>query len=230
MKKVFFLLNDFSEYNFYDLVKKYLVGISVTIGESLPPHSEDYDLIILWRYRKIIPHTKEMHNIIIFHSTDLPEGRGWAPIYYTLANDLPYYVISGILAGEGADTGDVIVKAKFKIKDDYTAEIIRKWDDEISILLVKKILTRFVGRPIRGVKQVGEPTYYPRRKPEDNEVALEAPLGKILTHLRACEKRHPAFFYYNQTKYRIHIEPVIKPEFPSDLKVTFFDDSQWTNL
>jgi methionyl-tRNA formyltransferase len=226
MKKVFFLLNDLFEYNFSNLLKKYFTGISVTIGESLPKYTDDYELIILWSFRKIISNTTGKNNIVIFHSSDLPKGRGWAPIYYSLAKEMPYYVISGILAGEGVDTGDIIVKAKFRIKDNYIAEKIREWDAEISIMLAKEILERFDGRQIRGVKQIGEASYNPRRKPENNEISLETPLGAILPHLRGCEREHPAFFYYNQTKYFIHLEPEMKTEFPTDLEVTFFDTSQ----
>lgn len=226
MKKVFFLVNSLNEFNCYDLIKKYLDGVHVTIGESLPQCTEEYNLIVLWSYRKIIPNISGKKNIVVFHSTDLPEGRGWAPIYHTLLKGLEFFVISGILAAEDVDTGDLIVKARFKIKDNYTAEIIRQWDNEISILLVNEILTRFEGLEISGIKQTGEGSRYPRRKPEDNEIKLDSLVGDIIGHLRGCEKRHPAFFYYNQTKYFIHIEPENKPEFPNDLEVIFFDSPQ----
>ncbi len=226
MKKIFFLVNSLSEFNFNDLIAKYLSSICVNIGESPPQHTDEYDLVVLWSYRKILPSTSNKKNIIIFHSADLPKGRGWAPIYYTLSRDLEYFVISGILAGEGVDMGDIIVKARFKIKDNYTAEIIRQWDREISIMLIKDILTRFEGREIKGIKQVGEGSYYQRRKPEDNEITLNSRLGDIINHLRGCEKEHPAFFYYNQTKYFIYIEPENKPEFPDNLEIKFFDISQ----
>jgi len=41
--------------------------------------------------------------------------------------------------------------------------------------------------------------------------------------LRACEKAHPAFFFFNQTKYFISITPEKNPSFPPDLEITFFD-------
>lgn len=226
MKKVFFLVNNLNEFNFNELTKKYLEGIQVTVGESLPQCAEEYTLIILWSYRKIIPGVSGNNNIVVFHSTDLPEGRGWAPIYYTISKGLEFFVISGILAGEEVDRGDIIVKARFKIKDNYTAEIIRQWDNEISFMLVKEILTRFDGREIRGIKQTGEGSNYQRRRPEDNEISIDSQLLDVIGHLRGCEKRHPAFFYYKQTKYFIHIEPENNPGFPDDLEVTFFDSPQ----
>lgn len=223
MKRIFFLVNSLDEFNFNDLIKKYLDGVYVTVGESLPQNTQDYNLIIIWNYRKIIPNISDKKNIIIFHSSDLPDGRGWAPIYYTLAKGLNYFVISGILPSEKVDTGDIVVKAKFRIRDNYTAEVIRQWDSEISIMLIKEILKRFEGREIKGIKQIGEGSYNPRRSPTDNEIPIESRICDIIGHLRGCEKRHPAFFYYNQTKYIIHIEPENKPEFPEDLEVIFYD-------
>lgn len=223
MNKVFFLVNSHDEHDFGYLIKKYLKCVSVVVGESMPRHAEAYNLIVLWSYRKIIPNISNMKNIIIFHSTDLPEGRGWAPIYYTLSKMREYFVISGVLPGKKADTGDVVVKARFKIKDNYNAKILRQWDHEISFMLVRNILKRFRGGDLRGMKQEGAGSYYQRRNPKDNEIPVGARFRDIIGHLRACEKRHPAFFYYNQSKYFIYIEPVEKPKFPADLEITFFD-------
>jgi methionyl-tRNA formyltransferase len=222
MKKIFFLVNSLTEFTFGDLVKKYFAGIHISVGESPPLHTEEYDLVVLWSYRKIMPDVAGKRNIILFHSTDLPEGRGWAPIYYALSRGSEFFVVSGILAAEEVDKGDVIVKARFRIKDNYTAEVIRQWDNEISIMLTKDILMRFEGGEIRGIRQVGDGSYYPRRNPEDNEIPLDARLCDIIGHLRGCEKSHPAFFYYRQTKYLINVEPERKPEFPDDLEITFF--------
>lgn len=229
MKKTFFLLNNISDFDFADLIKQYLADVNVTVGEILPQYTEEYDLIVLWNYRKIIKSIGRKRNIIIFHSSDLPKGRGWAPIYNALSSGHKFYVISGILPGETADTGNLVVKAKFTIKDNYTAELIRAWDNKISIMLTKEILLRFPKNNIKGIKQVGQPSYYTRRRPEDNQISLDRRVGDIINHLRACEQQHPAFFYYNKTKYYIYIEPEKKPDFPDDLEVLFFDPAQQNN-
>lgn len=223
MKKVFFLVNTLKEFNFQQHLSKYLSDVNIFVGESLPANT-DYDLIILWNYRKILKNISDRKNVILFHSTNLPEGKGWAPIYYTLIKDLQYYTISGIFAVDNVDSGDIIIQAKFKIKSNYTAETLREWDDEICIILLKKILEIFQGKEIKGKKQKGISSIYPRRKPEDNEINLNVKFIDIINHLRACEKNHPAFFVYNETKYFVKIEPEIKPTFPDDLEIILYDD------
>ena len=222
MKKVFFLLNNLMEFDFLDLIKKYMPDVKVSIGENFPDHSQDYDLIILWSYRKILPDVKNKNNIIIFHSSDLPEGKGWAPIYNSITGKQNYYTISGILADEKVDAGDIIVKARFELKDSYTAEYIRKWDTEISLMLTKEILLRFDNKNLKGMKQEGEESFYSRRRPADNEVLLSSKLSDIVDHLRACESMSPSYFMYNNIKYLIRIEPADPPAFPDDLSIIFY--------
>ena len=217
------MVNKLKEFNFLEFINKYLSDVSVCLGESLPEHTEDYDLIILWNYRKIIPDISYKKNIILFHSSDLPEGKGWAPIYNSISRGKEFYTISGIFASDRVDAGNVIVKARFRIKDNYTAEYIRKWDNEITIMLIKEILYLIENKELKGIEQSGDETFYPRRFPKDNEIKIDEQFISIINHLRACEENHPAFFMYNDTKYIVHIRPEILPAFPSDLEILFFD-------
>jgi len=202
-----------------------LASNSVSIGEILPDITDKYDLVILWSYKKIVSQVGNRNNVILFHSSDLPEGKGWAPIYNAITHDKQYYTISGLFAGDKVDEGDIIVKARFQMKDNYTASYIRKWDHEISIMLISKILERFNNRPIQGIKQDRKESFYKKRNPEDNEISVNTTLNAAINHLRACEGNHPAFFYYNSIRYNILIEPAEPPSFPDDLEIIFFDNA-----
>ncbi len=222
MKKIFFVVNSIKEVDFENLIAKYLPKVDVKIGESLPKNAKKYDLIVLWSYKKIIKNLPKENNVILFHSSDLPKGKGWAPIYYSIVSKQKYFTISGIIANEKVDSGDIIVKARFKIQDDYTAEFLRKLDNEISVMLVSKILKKMKGL-VKGEKQISLGDTYPRRYEKDNLIDVKLPFKQIINHIRACEEKHPAFFYVNKTKYIIRIEPDIKPDFPNDLEIEFYD-------
>ena len=129
---------------------------------------------------------------------------------------------TGLFAAEDVDSGNIIVKARFRIKDNYIAEYIREWDNEISIILIKKILQRFGKNKIIGKKQIERGNFNTRRYPEQNEISIDSKFKKIISHLRACEKNHPAFFFYKKTKYIVNIQPIDRPKFPSDLKIKFY--------
>ena len=222
MNKIFFLINEFDEFNFHELIEKHLDDVNVTIGNTLPVHTDEYDLVVLWNYRKIIKNIEGRKNIMLFHSSNLPYGKGWAPIYHAIASGQKYYTITGLFAAEDVDSGNIIVKARFRIKDNYIAEYIRAWDNEISIILIKKILQRFGKNKIIGKKQIERGNFNTRRYPEQSEISIDSKFKKIISHLRACEKNHPAFFFYKKTKYIVNIQPIDRPKFPSDLKIKFY--------
>jgi methionyl-tRNA formyltransferase len=217
------LLNRVGEFDFEEAVHRYLPAdkFEVTIAETFPEDPSKYRLILPWNYRKIIKNATRAGNVVVMHSSDLPEGRGWAPIYYAFSEQKSEHVISGILAAEEVDTGDVIVRARFPIEAGYTAPFIRSLDNELSVVLVAKILEHWPdGDPV-GVRQVGLGSYRPRRYPSDNEIDLSRPLIEVLPHLRGVESASPAFFCYENVKYLIEVRPEVGPRNPGKVTIEY---------
>jgi methionyl-tRNA formyltransferase len=226
MKNIFFVVNTIGDVNFSELLKKYLPNCSISVGDRLPVHASEFDLIVLWSYRKKIAIEENTRNIILFHSSPLPVGRGWAPIYNSIAKRLSHYTISGIFAAQELDAGDLIVQARFAIQDHYVAADLRKWDAEICVMLIEKILKKSELGPIAAKKQEGEPSTWPRRKPAENEIDVRRPFADVIPHLRACEEDHPAFFMLDKCKYSVTVKSEKAADFPRDLEIEFFDSAQ----
>tara|TARA_Y100000996_G_scaffold311061_1_gene247477 strand:+ start:1617 stop:2282 length:666 start_codon:yes stop_codon:yes gene_type:complete len=219
--KIFFLLNDISEFNAQSFCKKYISSHEITYGVVLPENPEHFDLIIPWNYKKIIKDYK-LKNVVIFHSSDLPKGKGWAPIFNVFYKELDEYVISAILLDEEVDSGNIIAQARFKMRNTYTAEFIRKIDDEVTIMMISKILKKMKKKVLTGAKQdKKQETFYARRYPKDNELNVNSTLASLVPFLKGCEKSHPSFFYYKGDKFIISIRPSIPPSMPEDLEITF---------
>ena len=219
--KIFFLLNHLSEFNAQAFCKKYISCHDIIYGVSLPEDPECFDLIIPWNYKKIIKDYK-LKNIIIFHSSDLPKGKGWAPIFNVFYKELDEYVISAILLDENVDSGNIIAQGKFKMRNIYTAEFIRKIDEEVSIMMISDVLERMKKNVLTGAEQdKTQETYYARRYPKDNELNINATLASVVPILKGCEKNHPSFFYYKGDKFNITITPSVPPSMPEDLEITF---------
>ncbi|MGL5271449.1 MAG: formyltransferase family protein [Selenomonadaceae bacterium] len=221
MKKIFFVVNDLKEFTFQEYIDKYLSEYEICIGTNIPQNPNEYIMIVLWDYRKIIPVDASYKNYIVFHGSNLPKGRGWAPIYYSFKEKSLYYTVTGIFADEKVDSGDVIIKARFSICDNYIADYVREWDKEIMVMLTAKILNKYPDGNIKGEKQVGVATYRDRRVETDNEVDIHERLIDLLPAIRGSEKKFPAFFQYGKQKYRLFIEPCEKPVFPNDLDIVF---------
>lgn len=195
----------------------------LTITEGFPDNSSSYDLVVLWSYKKLIPHLENKENIIVFHSSDLPKGKGWAPIYYSIVNNEIYYTISGFRPNNEVDSGNILVKARFKMKVQYCAEDLRLWDHEICLMLINGLLERSNdGKKLTGIIQEGVSTFYPKRKPSDSEISLSSSLSDVWLQVRASEVSHPSYFTYEGQKYIVKIKPEIKPSFPDDLLIEFY--------
>jgi methionyl-tRNA formyltransferase len=198
--------------------------VNVEFGDVLPSETETYDMVILWNYHIIIDGLNEKTNFVVFHSSNLPQGKGWAPIFNAISNNEEFFYVTAIIANEKIDSGDIIAQAKFRLKSNYTAEYIRKWDEEICIILCNKILSSFKGKDLKGIKQVGEETFYKRRYPYDNELDDSKSLKEISSFLRATEDNFPSYFYVNGEKYFIKVTPENTPIFPDDIDYVIYNN------
>jgi methionyl-tRNA formyltransferase len=221
--RICILLNSIEDFSFQQQLDRYLPAerFDVTIAERFPDDPLTYQLIIPWSYRKIIKQAEQAGNVVVMHSSNLPEGRGWAPIYYAFNEQKTEYVISGIFAANEVDTGNVIVRARFPISPGYTAPFIRVVDEELSLLLIAKIFEQWPeGNPV-GAKQSGMGTFRARRSPKDNEIDIKNQFEKLIPHLRGVEFKSPAFFIYNDVKYFIEIRPESAPQKPTQVEIEY---------
>lgn len=221
--RICILLNKLEEFDFEATLNLYLPRerFEVEIAEIFPRRPMDYRLIVSWNYRKIIKQAEQAGNVVVMHSSNLPEGRGWAPIYYSFREQQPEYVISGIFAADEVDAGDVIVRARFPIEAGHTAPFIREVDKEISLMLIARILEKWPNGNIKAVKQSGVGSYRGRRSPQENEVNINETLKDILPHLRGVEPNSPAFFFFNGMKYLIEVRPELAPVFPKQVTIEY---------
>lgn len=221
--RICILLNRLDEFDFEDAVRRHLPAdrFEVAVAETFPEQPSDYGLIVPWCYRKVIKDAMRIGNVVVMHSSELPEGRGWAPIYHAFIEEKPQYVISGIFAADEVDTGDVIIRARFAIEADYTAPFMRVLDKELSLVLVRKILDQWPDSAPVGVRQTGSGTFRPRRNPADNEIEPRARLIDLLPHLRGVESGGPAFFFYQGVKYLIEVRPDARPRNPDQVTIEY---------
>ena len=221
--RICILLNNLDEFNFGELLYRYLPidRFDVEFAVNFPYDPSQFQLIIPWNYRKIIEQSEQYNNVVVMHSSDLPDGRGWAPIYYAFSEGKEWYVMSAIFAANEVDTGDIIMRARFQIEDGYTAHFIRKLDNELTLMLIVKILQQWPEGNIVGMKQVGVGSYRKRRHPKDNEIDVNNTLVKLIPNLRGIESTGPAFFFYNSVKYIIEIYPEIQPSMPKKVFIEY---------
>lgn len=223
MKSICLLINHEYNFDYLKIVNKYLLEseYKTKIDFEFPKNPLDFDLIVALSYNKIIPEAHLYNNLVVVHSSNLPYGRGWAPIYYAFSEGQKEYFISVIFANSEVDTGNIIAQASFIMQDNYIAPFLRILDFKVTLKLIVQILKKWPNGKMEGSPQIGESSYRVKRKPIDSELKSSLTLEQALPHLRGCEDLHPAYFNFNGCRFLIKITPDPFPEDPKFIRIFF---------
>ena len=166
----------------------------------------------------------ENYESIIFHMTDLPYGRGGSPLQNLILRGHPSTMLSAIRCVEGFDAGPVYLKQPLSLSGS-AQEIFTRTDELIESMIVHILNTRPIPTP-----QVGEPTIFKRRKPEDSHLGNVQSLNEIYDMIRMLDAEgYPKAFFdvndfrfeFNHAKYdgdSIQANVTIRPIQKEDIK------------
>ena len=141
---------------------------------------------------------------IVVHASDLPKGRGFAPVAWQIlegANDIPVCLLE---MAEAADAGPVIFRETMRLEGH---ELYGEWRAKLGAL-INDMCLRYLNAPVVpvGIAQAGEATAYRRRRPEDSILDPEQTIAAQFDLMRVVDnENYPAFFNYRGKKYIIRI-------------------------
>jgi methionyl-tRNA formyltransferase len=129
-----------------------------------------------------------------FHPTMLPEGRGRAPVAWTILLGRPAAANIFFLTDE-PDAGDLIAQRPVPVlPDDYAADLIARTNVVLEDLVAELSPAFASGRVPRIPQDASKATYYPRRRPEDGRIDWNAPADAIYRLVRAVSHPYPGAF------------------------------------
>ena len=170
--------------------------------------SENFDIVFILSYHRIIDTqylAKHKHNIVI-HASDLPQGKGWAPMFWQILegkNEIPFTMFE---ASEGVDDGKVYMKKVLNFTGfELNTELRQK-----QALFIQEMCLDFL-KNYDAYKipcaQEGESTFYPKRSCKDSELDIHKSLYEQFNLLRIVDNEaYPAFFEINGHRYILKIE------------------------
>ena len=161
------------------------------------------DVMIVHGWQRLIPGevlASFEHGALGLHGSafGLPKGRGRSPMNWSLIEDLDRFLLSVLHLDKGADSGGLVTTTKFDITDRDTIrtmyyKLIMAAEEMFDDILLDGIADGFDVEPQRG-----EPTFYPKRRPEDGAINWEDPTKVIDRLVRAVAEPYPgAFTEYN---------------------------------
>ena len=130
----------------------------------------------------------------------LPKGRGRSPVNWSLIEGKNKYILQLFLMTPGIDDGDIL---------DFQTFDINKWDTcrtvyyKISVVQKRKLLElipKLIKNEFKRIPQTGEPTFYPKRTPQDGLINWNQNSEKLFDFIRAITKPYPGAFSYLDNK------------------------------
>lgn len=168
--------------------------------------SEDYEIIFILSYFEKIEKDylkKHSHNLVA-HESDLPQGRGWAPLFWQILegkNKIPIVLID---ASEKLDEGKIYVKDYIYLEGYELHDEIRRKQGAKTIELCLNFLKNY--ESLKSYEQKGKSTYYRKRVPDDSELDINKNIKEQFNLLRITNNEEfPAFFKYKGKKYILKI-------------------------
>ncbi len=205
--------------------------VILDISTAFPINTSEYDLVVPWNYQNKILSVPPENNVVVFHSSDLPKGRGWAPIAQLFLQEIPFYTLTAIFIDANIDTGRMILKATFPITNSMTARHIRAIDDWLIICLSLDIARALTEARTIGIPQTeSNASYYPRRHPAQSQLRPSDTLESMVPLLRAAEEGHECFFLLGDTKYFLKATPIVNATTGVNVKVSYLSTGDIQNI
>lgn len=127
------------------------------------------------------------YSCVGFHPTNLPKGRGRAPLAWMILNEEDYGAACFFVMGEKADDGDLLKKTKFKIDDrDYAKDLENKIYNAIDTALDEWIPQLNKGVWSATPQKHEEATFYGKRTEQDAWIDWNKDSISIERVVRAC--------------------------------------------
>ena len=161
------------------------------------------DLCLVSGYRFLIkmPYLqKPKKGIVAFHESDLPKGRGWACLNWTLLEGVPL-TVSMFYIDEGVDSGKILAKKSCEVEPVDTVRSLRIKANNLIRALISQELPKIESGAGKPQTQAGTSSYWRKRTAADSELKGAVTPDSLWRHLRVCDNEHyPAFFYLHGKK------------------------------
>lgn len=145
-------------------------------------------------------------NNLVVHESDLPKGRGWSPMTWQILEGAEQITVTLFEAAVGVDAGPIYAQETINLDGTELVDEWRRMQANATFRLCRAFVEQYPQSALCSRIQSGDPTYYPKRKPEDSRLDFYKPLSDQFNLLRVCDnERYPAFFEWKGSRYMIRI-------------------------
>ena len=182
---------------FHSFVKVSEKGVEEFLKDHAP------DIIFVIGLSQLVPDSLidiAPHKSVGFHPTMLPEGRGRAPVAWTILKGARAAVNLFFLTDE-ADAGDIIIQREVKVlPDDYSEDLIERTNLVLKEAILELAPLIKSGNLPRTPQDHSKATHYPKRTAADGLIDFSRPTDDIYRLIRAAGRPYPGAFTMDQNR------------------------------
>jgi methionyl-tRNA formyltransferase len=186
--------------------------LSVELIKKISPR---YIFFPHWSY--LVPeNVYKNYECIIFHMTDVPFGRGGSPLQNLISRGIYETKISALRCVKELDAGPIYLKRPLSLYG--SAEEICLRASEI----IEDMICQIIKEQPVPIEQTGETTCFPRRKPEQSNIAELTNLNQVFDHIRMLDADgYPhAFLETKHFRFEFKRASIKKGHVIADVKIT----------
>ncbi len=181
-----------------------------------------FDVMILGGWQRLVPPTvlsTLKHGALGQHGSSefLPKNRGRSPLNWSLILGKRRLIWHLFLLTPGIDDGEIVDFIEFDINDWDTCKTLY-YKVAVGVKrMYLRTLSKLVAGEVTRLKQIGEPSFYPKRTPEDGRIDWNQSLFAIHNLIRGVTRPYPGAFAE-----RGGVRTIIWQAQPWDTRLTYY--------
>jgi methionyl-tRNA formyltransferase len=169
---------------------------------------ETADFCFCLSYSKILPakvRANFKHTLVV-HESNLPDGRGWAPMTWQILNGSNHIAVTLLEAVDAVDAGPIYLQEWIELNGTELNYEWRKLQAEATKRLCTEWIDTYPAVLNLARQQVGVESFYARRRPKDSKLDVEKSLTSQFNLLRVVDNNYyPAFFEIYGKRFEIRV-------------------------
>jgi len=191
--------------------ESYAEELSRDLGALLFKSHEDikdeFDVLFLLAYHKLVPQSilnQNRYNLVV-HASDLPKGKGWAPLFWQVLEGQDVIKFSLFEAVAGVDAGNIYLQDELKLSRFELNAELRDKQGNLTCQMCKRFISKINMNP-KSTPQEGDESFYRKRTPEDSRLDINKTIAEQFNLLRIVDNdSYPAFFEIDGHRYFLKI-------------------------
>ncbi|MBB5392531.1 MULTISPECIES: formyltransferase family protein [unclassified Herbaspirillum] len=182
-------------------------GHSVQIAH-LPDQALPADFCFCLSFSRILPAAvrQQYKHTLVVHESDLPDGRGWAPMTWQILEGKNLIPVTLIEAVDAVDAGQIYLQEWIELDGTELNPEWRLLQARATQKLCMQWLQAYPSIVKKARQQTGPGSSYPRRRAEDSKLDPSRTLAEQFDLLRVVDNQnYPAFFEIRGRRYQISI-------------------------